>query len=182
MSKHAMLLILALCPALSWGEAPAANTPASVEPFLFPATMPQLAQGIPSAPRAPSLEPALALPSAPVAVPAASPPASLSLKQESIGNELRYVLILGFMCVSSLVIVLYFLKTRQASAKDIVNASGLILIIFGTIILVLVVDTSEQLTAAIGIMGAIAGYLFKSAQDNASDRTQEGTERKPSTG
>ncbi len=38
--------------------------------------------------------------------------------------------------------------------------------LFGTIILVLIVDTNEQLTAAIGILGAVAGYLFRSAQEN----------------
>lgn len=83
-----------------------------------------------------------------------------------INNEFWSVVLLSGLCVISLIIVLGFLKTQNHSAKDTVNAAGLILIIFGTIILVLVVNTSEQLTAAIGILGAIAGYLFRSVQNH----------------
>jgi len=40
----------------------------------------------------------------------------------------------------------------------------LIIIVYGTIILVLVAEAEQQLTAAIGILGAIAGYLFGTIQ------------------
>jgi len=86
------------------------------------------------------------------------------IKLMRVNNEFWYIVLLCSLCVVSLTIVLYFLKDSSHSARDMVNAAGLILIIFGTIILVLVVSTSEQLTAAIGILGAIAGYLFRSAQ------------------
>lgn len=86
--------------------------------------------------------------------------------KEQVKNEFWYVIILSLLCLISLGMILLFLKGREHNAKDIVNAAGLTLIIFGTIILVLVVDTTEQLTAAIGILGAIAGYLFRSAQEN----------------
>jgi hypothetical protein len=64
----------------------------------------------------------------------------------------------------SLVCVLYFVMrtTTPPSADDIVHASALVLLIFGTIILVVIVNADQQLTAAIGILGAIAGYLFGS--------------------
>lgn len=88
------------------------------------------------------------------------------IKRLRINNEFWYIVLLSALCVISLTIVLSFLKHKDHSAKDIVNAAGLTLIIFGTIILVLVVSTSEQLTAAIGILGAIAGYLFRSVQGN----------------
>ena len=88
------------------------------------------------------------------------------IKRLRINNEFWYIVLLSALCVISLTIVLSFLKHKEHSAKDIVNAAGLTLIIFGTIILVLVVSTSEQLTAAIGILGAIAGYLFRSVQGN----------------
>lgn len=85
---------------------------------------------------------------------------------EKINNEFWYVIVLACLSVVSILIVLYFLKLRaDSTSADVVHAAGLPLIVFGTIILVLVVDTSEQLTAAIGIMGAIAGYLFRSAQE-----------------
>lgn len=84
-----------------------------------------------------------------------------------VENEFYYVIILALLCLVSLSIVLTFLTRlkQDAQPKDIVSCAGLILIVFGTIILVLIVDTSEQLTAAIGILGAIAGYLFRSAQE-----------------
>ncbi len=85
---------------------------------------------------------------------------------EKINNEFWYVIVLACLSVVSILIVLYFLKMRtDSTSSDIVHAAGLPLIVFGTIILVLIVDTSEQLTAAIGIMGAIAGYLFRSVQE-----------------
>lgn len=91
-----------------------------------------------------------------------------------INNEFWYIILLSLLCIISLTIVLNFLKSRDPSAKDIVNATGLTLIIFGTIILVLVVSTSEQLTAAIGILGAIAGYLFRSVQSDREEKQLPG--------
>jgi len=83
-----------------------------------------------------------------------------------IDNEFWYILLLSALSLASLIVVLSFIRLNNEAytSRDIVNAAGLILIIFGTIILVLVVNTSEQLTAAIGILGAIAGYLFRSVQ------------------
>ena len=91
---------------------------------------------------------------------------SSEIEKLRINNEFWYIVLLSGLCIISLLIVLGFIRQQDHSAKDIVNAAGLTLIIFGTIILVLVVNTSEQLTAAIGILGAIAGYLFRSVQNN----------------
>ncbi len=99
----------------------------------------------------------------------AAPPTT-SIKFVRVENEFYYVLILAALCLISLSIVLSFLLRlkHDAKPKDVVSGSGLIIIVFGTIILVLIVDTSEQLTAAIGILGAIAGYLFRSAQEDSN--------------
>lgn len=86
--------------------------------------------------------------------------------EKQVDNELWYVMLLCFLSVSSLIVALQFLKQKSYKPRDVINITGLTLIIFGTIILVLVVDTSEQLTAAIGILGAVAGYLFRSAQED----------------
>lgn len=65
------------------------------------------------------------------------------------------------MALASLAIVLWFLrKTSLFTADHIVNVTGLIFIIQGTIILVLMAKTDEQMTAAIGILGAVTVYLF----------------------
>ena len=69
-------------------------------------------------------------------------------------------LLMGMIC--SLYCVLYFIRKTRHGADDIVHASGLVLLIFGTIILVVIVNVEQQLTAAMGILGAIAGYLFGS--------------------
>lgn len=94
---------------------------------------------------------------------------------KKMDNELYYVLLLGALSMLTLVISLSFLKHRRHSTADIVHLIGLVLIIYGTIILVLIVETQEQLTAAIGIMGAIAGYLFRSVQDIAVSEEKEVT-------
>ena len=93
-----------------------------------------------------------------------------NIKLVRVNNEFWYIVLLSSLCITSLTIILYFLKQSDHTAKDMVNAAGLTLIIFGTIILVLVASTSEQLTAAIGILGAIAGYLFRSAQGDGEDK------------
>ena len=53
------------------------------------------------------------------------------------------------------------------------NATGLVYIIFGTIILVLIATTEQQLTAAIGILGTVAGYLFGTLHRAAVGRDAE---------
>ncbi len=76
-------------------------------------------------------------------------------------NKLYDVLILSIMAFLSLIVVLFLLTRKTVySASHIVNVTGLILIIYGTIVLTLMVNTEQQLTAAIGILGAVAGYLF----------------------
>lgn len=69
----------------------------------------------------------------------------------------------------SLMIVLVFLSRRNATAGDIVHGSGLVVIVYGTVILALVVDDSQQLTASMGILGAIAGYLFGTIQKKGAE-------------
>ena len=84
---------------------------------------------------------------------------------ELIKNNLRYVVIIGVLYAFSLIIITLLMKiTPDHQAKDIVTAVGLVSVIFASIILVLVVDTSDALTAPMGIFGAIAGYLFGTAQ------------------
>lgn len=92
------------------------------------------------------------------------------MQQES--NKLYEIAILSALALVSLFIVLRFITAEAIySASHIVNATGLVFIIFGTILLVLMADTDEQLTAPIGILGAVAGYLFGSI-----NRGKSGTE------
>ncbi len=102
---------------------------------------------------------------------------NMAFAMSQLDSEFWYVTMLGGMCVITLLLALIFLARKESyTSKDLVNVIGLTLIIYSTIILVLVVRTSEQLTAAIGILGAIAGYLFRSVQESAreSHRAKEG--------
>lgn len=81
-----------------------------------------------------------------------------------------HVLVLSAVAIGSLALVLFRIGWKEVSAgRQIVNLTGLVLIIYGTIVLTLMAETEQQLTAAIGILGAVAGYLF-------------GTIRAPETG
>lgn len=58
-------------------------------------------------------------------------------------------------------LVLFYIKqSNHYTAEHIVNGSALVLVIQATTFIVIAAPTSEQLTAAIGVLGAIAGYLF----------------------
>ena len=81
-----------------------------------------------------------------------------------IENAYRYVLITAILYAFTLVIITILMNTTDHQAKDIVTVIGLVSVIFGAILLVLVVDTTDALTAPMGILGAIAGYLFGRSQ------------------
>lgn len=81
-----------------------------------------------------------------------------------IENNYQYVLITASLYAFSLITITFLMKITTHRAADLITIIGLLSVIFGTILLVLVVDTTETLTAPMGIFGAIAGYLFGSAQ------------------
>ncbi|MDQ6962158.1 MAG: hypothetical protein Q9M28_06455 [Mariprofundaceae bacterium] len=79
-------------------------------------------------------------------------------------NNFKIIITLCVVLLLSLLFLLYFLRNRDS--RDIVSGVGLNLIIFGTVIMVMVAQTDQQLTAGAGILGAIAGYLFRSIQND----------------
>jgi len=88
-----------------------------------------------------------------------------------IDNNLKYVLITAALYAFSLIIITMLMRmTPGHEAKDIVTIIGLVSVIFTSILLVLVVDTTDALTAPMGILGAIAGYLFGTAQRKESNK------------
>ena len=86
----------------------------------------------------------------------------LSSETIKLREKYRYFAIYGLTAsaIIALFLVLFRIKNTEYSPDDVLNATGLIFIIFGTIIVVIIADVGEQLTAAVGILGAIAGYLF----------------------
>jgi len=95
---------------------------------------------------------------------AAAPATDYARMIEYRASQSRYIfyecILLSIVAIVSLSIVVRYISVKSGSASHIVSASGLVLIIFGTILLVLLTDAESQLTAGIGVMGAIAGYLF----------------------
>jgi len=81
---------------------------------------------------------------------------------EQLASRKYYVLILATLSMASLLIVLFLMRRSSPTAEDIVLVMGLNFVIFGTIISVLIIETTEQLSAITGILGAMGGYLFGS--------------------
>lgn len=82
-------------------------------------------------------------------------------------NKVYEIGILSVLAVVTLFLVLNFLTKHTVDAgPNAVNATALVCIIFGTILLVLMAQSDQQLTAAMGILGAIAGYLFRSMRND----------------
>ncbi|NIR33487.1 MAG: hypothetical protein GWO11_03315 [Desulfuromonadales bacterium] len=81
------------------------------------------------------------------------------MSQEKI--KLYICILLAVFALVALIIVLRVLNSRKdCTATHLTNASGLVFIIFGTLFLILLADLHEQLNAGVGILGAVAGYLF----------------------
>ncbi len=88
-------------------------------------------------------------------------------------NKVIFSILLGITALIAHVVVLRSFPHTERSANHIVSATGLIYIVFGTIILVVIANTDQQLTASMGILGAVAGYLFGRSQRD--QREQEET-------
>lgn len=75
-------------------------------------------------------------------------------------NDLILALSVMAAGLLSLFLLLWNLRTIAASSETMVNGSGLVLVIFATVLVMILAKADQQLTAATGILGAIAGYLF----------------------
>ncbi len=79
-------------------------------------------------------------------------------------QEKNKVILLVAMSVTTvffMLLTLYFIyRVKNYTPSDIVHGTGLVLVIQAILFVVVFSPTSEQLTASIGALGAIAGYLF----------------------
>ena len=91
--------------------------------------------------------------------------ANNSVQLAIIKNAYHYVLITAGLYIFSLIIItILIMNTPKHQARDIVTTIGLVTVIFGAILLAIIADTDQALTAPMGILGAIAGYLFGAVQ------------------
>jgi hypothetical protein len=81
-------------------------------------------------------------------------------RMEQQRDKLKLALLLSITALIAQFVVLRAFPSSERSATHIVSATGLIYIVFGTTILVVIANTDQQLTASMGILGAVAGYLF----------------------
>jgi hypothetical protein len=84
--------------------------------------------------------------------------------------------------LSFLLLTLYFIyRVKNYTPSDIVHGTGLVLVIQAILFVVVYSPTSEQLTASIGALGAIAGYLFGKVASTTPGKNdnQETTDLKP---
>jgi hypothetical protein len=93
-------------------------------------------------------------------------------KQETF--RLYQVILLAAMSLCALAIVLKYMKdSKTCQARDMLNGTGLVLVIFSTVLVIIIADVEIQLTAAMGVLGGIAGYLFgtlRSSQPAGNNR------------
>jgi hypothetical protein len=75
-------------------------------------------------------------------------------------DKVVFAVLLAVTALLAHFVVLRSLPRTDRNSANIVSATGLVYIVFGTIILVVIASTDQQLTASMGILGAVAGYLF----------------------
>lgn len=96
-----------------------------------------------------------------------------SVQLAIIKNAYHYVLITAGLYIFSLIIItILIMNTPKHQARDIVTTIGLVTVIFGAILLAIIADTEQALTAPMGILGAIAGYLFGTVQKKEAPKEE----------
>lgn len=76
-------------------------------------------------------------------------------------NKVILLVAISVTTVFFMLLTLYFIyRVKNYTPSDIVHGTGLVLVIQAILFVVVFSPTSEQLTASIGALGAIAGYLF----------------------
>lgn len=123
--------------------------------------------------------------SRPPVTPAEGSALSATSKQKQYSHDMVIterisIILLAVVSVVFLLTVLYYISRRTHRASDLIVAAGLISIVFGTLILVLVCQSLEQLTPAIGILGAIGGYLFGASHERRNATENDGASDKGS--
>ena len=104
-----------------------------------------------------------------------------AMRMEQERNKLIEIGALCMFTLIALFIVLNFIcKNPKFNPDNVIHAAGLIFTICGTIIIVIMANTEEQLTASMGIIGAVAGYLFgvqrRSAETERESEKATGSE------
>lgn len=96
--------------------------------------------------------------------------------------KLSTVIVIFIVLIFAMSFVLKALKVNREgsrhliSSNDIILPFGLIFIVTSLIVLVLIAESAEQLTAAIGVLASLGGYIFGSV-----NKERELTNKNPTT-
>ena len=96
-------------------------------------------------------------------------------RMQAGSNDLILALSVMAAGLLSLFLLLWNLRTIKAPSDTMVNGSGLVLVIFATVLVMILAKADQQLTAATGILGAIAGYLFGKTTKNPDGDSKPNT-------
>lgn len=91
--------------------------------------------------------------------------------EEEKSRRLEVLSLIAAALISLLIVLRYLTRNGACNAATIVNGSGMVLVIYATILVVIIARAEQQLTAAIGILGAIVGYLFGATTRSSSEPT-----------
>jgi len=93
-------------------------------------------------------------------------------------RDFKYSALIALSCTMALLYLvaatMLFRLPAQQKGAQIVHLTSLALIVYGSLTLALIPTTNEGLTAPIGILGALAGYLFGHSGAARSARPDEG--------
>jgi len=101
-----------------------------------------------------------------------------TIQDRKADRAFKYDALIALSCTMILLylvaILTLSLRVEKIEGTSIIHLTSLALIVYGALALALVPTTTEQLTAPIGILGAMAGYLFGHAQGKSSTPEKEG--------
>ncbi|MBL8351403.1 MAG: hypothetical protein JNL87_13970 [Burkholderiaceae bacterium] len=115
--------------------------------------------------------------SAPAPAPALDPRDHLAVEYQRSQDStyLTITFVVSGVAVAFMLLTL-LLSTRQRqplSGRDVLRAAVVIFIAYGAIVLALAYPKDQTMTGVIGILGAIAGYVFgRSGSDDRSDASK----------
>ncbi len=97
-------------------------------------------------------------------------PSSLDYRLQQEENRFYLIVMITLVTPVILMILLHYVRSsRSFTDQAIMHTSGLVLVIQATTVVVLASTTTEQLSTAIGVLAAIAGYLFGAARNRKED-------------
>jgi hypothetical protein len=91
--------------------------------------------------------------------------------------EFWSLLMLSGVAIFALSLQVYLIQRTQYTVSDLIHASALIMLIYGTVFLTIKASETHQLTGPIGILAALAGYLFGQTKKGDSGGSEKGEQK-----